>query len=390
MYYMNEGAFDLLEAGYVDRTVHALETRLEGGSRSIGGRARQDPRGAEPRGFRRRPPRRGGQGEERLRRARAHGGRRGGRAGDLGARALARGRGGLSTSTRRTWRYSTPGCASRRRRRSPGAGVPTPRSRCWRACGCAIDMARRGDIGDESPEERTQPVRMLGGSSRLRRAEGEGGGRVLVSSDGPFAVGSITWRDQHSRLQHTIVAKLAFELSPGVCSVAHEPIAIEHDDGHWDDDPGKSVHVPSDLAPFKAAPEVVVVGNANAASDQLRTNVTARVLVGSVDKSVVAWVPRKFRSDGSIRSCRGSGGSPCGGSTPPAGQGRRTPRASTRTAPTTAGGGRSRRFLPPVFEVQRAGEFVPTVACGSTKRYPVRGFAPTAGRALPPSRATHA
>lgn len=30
-YYMNEGAFDLLDGGFVDRTVHDMEARLEGG-----------------------------------------------------------------------------------------------------------------------------------------------------------------------------------------------------------------------------------------------------------------------------------------------------------------------------------------------------------------------
>lgn len=32
-YYMNEGAFDLLDAGYTDRTVHSLEADLGGGDR---------------------------------------------------------------------------------------------------------------------------------------------------------------------------------------------------------------------------------------------------------------------------------------------------------------------------------------------------------------------
>ena len=224
-------------------------------------------------------------------------------------------------------------------------------------------MSRGRDIDDDpSVEERTQPVRTLGGVSR--RSRGEGRGQVHVSADGPFAAGSISWRDRRGKLQHTIVAKVSYELSPGVCAELPEPIAVQAEDGHWDDDPGRSVHTPSDLAPFKAAPEVVIVGSAYAPSDQPRQSVTARVVVGSVDKAVVAWSPRRFRADGSIeelpRQARFSlrwehaAGGP--GSENPAGIDMERADARGRRAIP--------EILPVVFDVQRPGDFVPAVGLG--------------------------
>jgi hypothetical protein len=78
------------------------------------------------------------------------------------------------------------------------------------------------------------------------------------------------------------------------------PLPLQIEDRHRDDDPGKSLQVPSDLALFKAAAEVVVVGSAFAADDQPAARLAARLAVGSVDKTVITWAQRWFRADGSI------------------------------------------------------------------------------------------
>jgi hypothetical protein len=83
-----------------------------------------------------------------------------------------------------------------------------------------------------------------------------------VTAQGPFAVGSVLWRDAHGRLVCTVVAKATYALVPGESEPLTSPLPIQEEDGHWDDDRTKSVHAPSDLAPFKQAAEVVIVGSA--------------------------------------------------------------------------------------------------------------------------------
>src|SRR5262245_1846743 len=80
--------------------------------------------------------------------------------------------------------------------------------------------------------------------------------------ENPFAVGHVLWRDTRGKLVCTLIAKVTYELEPGTSRPASVPLPIQEEDGHWDDEASKSVHVPSDLAPFKNAAEVVVVGSA--------------------------------------------------------------------------------------------------------------------------------
>jgi len=123
--------------------------------------------------------------------------------------------------------------------------------------------------------------------------------RIIVKSQGPLAAGSVVFRDNHGKYVGTIVAKITYSLAPGIVPPLDEPIPIQEADGHWDDDPARSVHIPSDLVPFKKSPEVVVVGSAFAPGDRPVANVISRVIVGSVDKSVELHVPR-FVRDGTI------------------------------------------------------------------------------------------
>src|ERR1700759_4858509 len=100
---------------------------------------------------------------------------------------------------------------------------------------------------------------MLGSAYQLSP---DAGAHVRVSAEGPFAVSAITFRDAQGRLTCTVVAKATYELAPGECAPIEPPSPIQEQDSHWDDDPSRSVNVPSDLSPFKQAAEVVVVGAA--------------------------------------------------------------------------------------------------------------------------------
>src|SRR4051812_19825009 len=101
---------------------------------------------------------------------------------------------------------------------------------------------------------------------------------VHVTSQDRFAVGSVIWRDAHGKLVCTLVAKATYELCPGDSAPLSPPLPLQEYDGHWDDDPLKSVHEPSDLAPFMHAAEVVIVGSAFAL--QPARSVLARVIAG--------------------------------------------------------------------------------------------------------------
>ena len=127
-------------------------------------------------------------------------------------------------------------------------------------------------------------------------------GRVQASAQWPFTAGSIVWRDARGRLVCTLVAKASYELAPGESAFLKDPLPIQEDDAYWDDDPQKGVRVPSDLAPFKKAAEIVIVGSAFAPAERPVPSIIARAVVASVDKSIEAWAPRTIRRDGTIKA----------------------------------------------------------------------------------------
>lgn len=187
---------------------------------------------------------------------------------------------------------------------------------------------------------------------------------VSVTARGPFAVGSLLWRDARGALMCTLVAKATYELIPGESPPADVPLPLQEADAHWDDDPARSVHQPADLVPFKGAAEVVVVGSAFAPGERPARSVIARVVVGSVDKAVECFPPRRFRLDGviddaspqvrfSLRWEHAAGGP---GSDNPAG------------IDIARGDVRGRHpippLLPPSFALGAPGDHIPTIGLG--------------------------
>ncbi|MEO7592152.1 MAG: DUF2169 domain-containing protein, partial [Byssovorax sp.] len=185
-----------------------------------------------------------------------------------------------------------------------------------------------------------------------------------MTAQGPFAVGSVLWRDAHGRLVCTIVAKATYALVPGESAPLAHPLPIQEEDGHWDDDPAKSVYVPSDLAPFKQAAEVVIVGSAFAPGERPAARVAVRVVIGSIDKSVDVWRPRRFRQDGileesalqrrfSLRYEYAAGG--VGVDNP---VGMDIERADARGKYLVP------QIVPPTFSIEKRDEFIPAVGLG--------------------------
>src|SRR5690606_34222381 len=119
---------------------------------------------------------------------------------------------------------------------------------------------------------------------------------VSLVADGPLSVRSLTWRRSSGEEVCTVIAKVTYEIVPGECAIA-APDPIHDADLHWDD-ASSSVRTPADLVPMKVAPEVTLSGSAFSAGGRATSRVTARLAVGSVDKSVDVWAPRQFSPAG--------------------------------------------------------------------------------------------
>jgi hypothetical protein len=122
-----------------------------------------------------------------------------------------------------------------------------------------------------------------------------------VFTQPPFTAGSITWQEQPDQWTLTVVCKATYALAPGVSPLAREPEAINENDNHWDDDLERSLYAPSDLAPKKPRPEVVLVGSAYAPRGEEVRSLRVRLVVGTVDKAIEVVVPRTLMRDGAIR-----------------------------------------------------------------------------------------
>lgn len=128
------------------------------------------------------------------------------------------------------------------------------------------------------------------------------GSFVDVRSRAPFSVGTVLWQDTSGRLIATIVAKATYSLDGEVCALSDDPDPIQESDDHWDDDRTKSVRMPSDLVPFKHAPEVLVVGHAYAPDEKPAHAIVTRIAVGTVDKLLQTTPPRRFDLQDRIES----------------------------------------------------------------------------------------
>ncbi|MDC3961455.1 DUF2169 family type VI secretion system accessory protein [Polyangium jinanense] len=116
----------------------------------------------------------------------------------------------------------------------------------------------------------------------------------------PFLTSSVTWQEQPGQWSLTVVCKVTYALKPGTSIVATEPEGVNERDNHWDDDPGKCVYAPSDLAPYKPRPEVLLVGSAFAPRREPLRSLFARLVVADVDKSIEVLGARTVARDGAV------------------------------------------------------------------------------------------
>jgi hypothetical protein len=135
-----------------------------------------------------------------------------------------------------------------------------------------------------------------GRDSRPVSSRGEA---VEIRGHAPFDAAVVVWQRRGETVA-TVIAKATYALEPEVCPLLEEPDAIQRIDETWDDQTGRSVRVPSDLAPIKCGYDVLVVGHAHA--PKAATRVLVRLVISSIDKSVEARVPCRVSADGKVEA----------------------------------------------------------------------------------------
>jgi hypothetical protein len=118
----------------------------------------------------------------------------------------------------------------------------------------------------------------------------------------PLRVASLAWQTSRGVPVLTVVAKATYQLLPVTCPVSEEQEDPSAYESHWNYDTERSLHAPSDLVPYKPRPEVTLVGQAFAPRGEAVPRLTARLIVGGVDKSIVVHGDRSFAQDGTLRS----------------------------------------------------------------------------------------
>ncbi|NUP07198.1 MAG: DUF2169 domain-containing protein [Polyangiaceae bacterium] len=131
---------------------------------------------------------------------------------------------------------------------------------------------------------------------RTRRAPCECGRVADVFVDGPLSARAVRWRQRSGELFYTIVAKLTFRLVPGECEIAASPDPLFDTDQPGE--PPAAIRACADLAPFKPATDVTLVGTGYAPRRQPAMHIVCRLVVGSVDKLIEAWTDRSFCAEG--------------------------------------------------------------------------------------------
>jgi hypothetical protein len=120
-----------------------------------------------------------------------------------------------------------------------------------------------------------------------------------IISLSPLRSAVFGWRAAQARML-TLVCKATYALRPGESPLADEQEDPNERDDHWDDDPEKSLHAPSDFVPSKPRAELMVVGSAFAPGGVARSRVAVRVIVGDVDKALAVIGDRALLPDGSV------------------------------------------------------------------------------------------
>ena len=122
-----------------------------------------------------------------------------------------------------------------------------------------------------------------------------------ISSACPLRVGSILWQPRHGAFMLTVICKATFVLLPGECRLARDQDPPNESDDHWNDDERRSLHAASDLVPFKRRADVFLVGHAYAPGMKPVSCLTARLIVGELDKAIEVRADRVWSQYGDLR-----------------------------------------------------------------------------------------
>ncbi|MCC6558863.1 MAG: DUF2169 domain-containing protein [Polyangiaceae bacterium] len=177
--------------------------------------------------------------------------------------------------------------------------------------------------------------------------------------------GWVLWQTARGALTLTVVAKATYKLRAGQSPLAaNQDDPVEADD-HWNDDEQRSLRAASDLVPFKARADVLLVGRAFAPGGQPARSLVARLQVAGVDKGVEIFCDRAFCPDGALREGppfvtmplhweRAAGGP---GTVNPVGVRPDGPRDAHGSLPLP-------NLQPPGLRVQGPGDFIPPIGFG--------------------------
>lgn len=122
-----------------------------------------------------------------------------------------------------------------------------------------------------------------------------------IASNVPVRTASLLWQPGAGTYVLSIICKATFRLVPGVVELDVEQENPNEEDNYWDDDPTRSLYAPSDLVPYKTSADVLLVGYAFAPRGNPARSLVARLVVGTVDKSIEVWADRSWANDGSLR-----------------------------------------------------------------------------------------
>src|SRR5262245_43921206 len=117
----------------------------------------------------------------------------------------------------------------------------------------------------------------------------------------PLRAASLVWSSSPGLWTFTVVCKATYRLMPELSPLDEKQEPPNEEDSHWDDDPNRSLSSPSDLVPFKARADVLLVGHAFAPGKRAVRSLVARMIVGEVDKSIEVFCKRVWGQDGQLR-----------------------------------------------------------------------------------------
>lgn len=182
---------------------------------------------------------------------------------------------------------------------------------------------------------------------------------------GGVQASSLLWRLRNGAWAQTVIAKLTFELRPGTAVLADAQEPVLSQDEHWDDDLARSIFAPSDLVPFKARADVVLVGDAFAPRGDPVRSLVARLQVGDINKAVEVVCDRAWTLDGQLLEGKRFTRMPLVFERAAGGPGTRNPVGVRHDAPADMYGRRPIPNLqPPDFTLHAPSDVVPSIGFG--------------------------